>query len=40
MSSTEKPKSSNKIYAAIAIIVVLVVAIGAGVYLYNPQQVQ
>ena len=39
MSSTEKPKSSNKIYAAIAIIVILVVAIGAGVYLYNPQQV-
>ena len=38
MSSTEKPKSSNKMYIGIGIIVILVIAIGAGVYLYNPTQ--
>lgn len=38
MSSTEKKKSSNKMYIAIGIIVILVIAIGAGVYLYQPSQ--
>jgi len=38
MSSPEKPKSSNKLYIGIAVIVVLIVAIGASVYLSTPQQ--
>jgi len=37
MSSTEK-KSSSKIYIAIGIVIILVVAIAAGVNLYTPQQ--
>ena len=37
MSSTEK-KKSNTIYIGIAIIAILIIAIGAGVYLYSPQQ--
>jgi basic membrane protein A len=38
MTSTEVKKSNSKLYIAIAIIAILVTAIGAGVYLYTPQQ--
>lgn len=38
LSSTEKPKSSNKIYIGIAVIAILVIAVGASVYLYPAQQ--
>ncbi|MGA2239121.1 MAG: hypothetical protein ABSG74_07910, partial [Candidatus Bathyarchaeia archaeon] len=38
MSSIEKPKSRNKIYIGIAVIVILLIAIGASVYFYTPQQ--
>lgn len=35
--TSEKPKSSNKLYVGIAVIVILVIAIAAGVYLTQPQ---
>jgi basic membrane protein A len=40
LSSTEKPKSRTKIYIGIAVIVILVIAIGAAVNFYTPQQPQ
>ncbi len=38
MTSPEKPKSSSKLYIGIAVIVILVIAIGAAVYMSTPQQ--
>jgi len=38
MSSTDKPKSSSKLYIGIAVIAILIIAIAAGVYVYTPQQ--